>query len=656
MLYYFKCSIREFIKLDPGEIFSQIVNNSRSTVELSQQDAWTYEIMQLKNELTGVDGNIYFEFTVPRIGKRIDVVLFIRGILFVLEFKVSERNIDAIAIEQVWDYALDLHHFHESSYDRVIVPMVLKMDTEGKITYSELRQDDDKVYHPIVLAPSSIPGILKHIIANHPTEIDNCEQWEKGKYRPSPTIIEAAKSLYKNHSVDQITQREASAKNLHRTSQTVFDVIVHAKEDRRKAICFVTGVPGSGKTLVGLDIAGKMLANNNEDRSVFLSGNGPLVQVLCESLVRDKIAESKKVGIRRKKKDVQREVSKIIQNVHHYRDAYLKDTTAPYDHVAIFDEAQRAWTLPKTADFMKRRKKIVGFNHSEPEFLISCLDRHDDWAVVVCLVGGGQEINTGEAGIGEWLAAIASSFPKWDVYLAPNLEQYDDRIGGLLQDHRLSNRLNIKEELHLSVSMRSFRSEKVSYLVDRVLERDSAAAAKTLKEIDDRYPVFITRDFQKAKEWLRANARGSERFGIIVSSQAERLKPYAFDVKAPINPVIWFLNNKNDIRSSIFLEDVATEFHVQGLELDWVCVAWDADFRFGSNQWHHHSFRGNKWMNIKNEDRIRYQKNAYRVLMTRARKGMIIVVPPGDADDHTRKPMYYDPTYRYLKAIGFDEL
>jgi DUF2075 family protein len=419
----------------------------------------------------------------------------------------------------------------------------------------------------------------------------------------------------------------------------------------------VTGVPGAGKTLVGLDVATKHSEAKDDLYSVYLSGNGPLVKILCEALARDQVSRGKSRGDRVKIGEARSSVKAFIQNVHHFRDDCLRDeNAAPIEHVAIFDEAQRAWNLEQTSSFMRRKKNHPNFSQSEPEFLISCMDRHKDWAAIVCLVGGGQEINTGEAGIGEWISSITRSFPDWHVYVSSRLTDSEYQAGEALKQLKSHANVNYLDELHLGVSMRSFRAEDVSLLVKQMLDLDIDSAKRTYQNIKARYPIVITRDLGKAKLWLKRHARGTERYGIVVSSQAERLKPHAIDVKSPMDPVNWFLNEKDDVRSSYYLEDVATEFHVQGLELDWTCVTWDADFRYTKSGWSHHSFRGNGWNKINKDERKQYLKNAYRVLMTRARQGMVLVVPTGDTEDHTRSPHYYDGTFNYLKEIGFAEI
>ncbi len=431
------------------------------------------------------------------------------------------------------------------------------------------------------------------------------------------------------------------------------DIIQTTKTRREKAICFVTGVPGAGKTLVGLDVATKHIDRKDELYSVFLSGNGPLVSILQEALARDKVRQSRLREKVVRKGSALSEVRAFIQNVHHFRDECLIDADRPpIEHVAIFDEAQRAWNLKQTADFMRRKKRRPDFNVSEPEFLISCLDRHRDWAVIVCLVGGGQEINTGEAGIGEWFDALRRSFPDWQIYVSDQLSDSEYGAGHVIEGLETRRRVTFKCDLHLATSIRSFRSERVSRLVKELLDLELEGAQKTLQQVQERYPIVLTRDLGTARKWLRNRARGSERYGIVVSSQAERLKPHALDVRAPVDPVHWFLDARDDVRSSYYLEDVATEFHVQGLELDWVCVVWDADFRFTPEGWDHWSFRGSRWERIHSLERRRYLKNAYRVLLTRARQGMVVVVPQGDDEDPTRHPTYYDPTFDYLVRSG----
>jgi hypothetical protein len=651
---YYSDTITKFLHLASDEILGRITRNTEFASETSQRDSWLEEISILKNALSCHHGSIYFEYSIPRMGKRIDVLLLIGPAIFVLEFKVGEKEFTSHAIDQVMDYALDLKYFHESSHEQFIAPILIATKAKSNTLSIATTPQNDKLLFPIKCNIESfgeaLNGVLKFVDGSEIAQ----REWEEGRYCPTPTIIEAAMALYAGHSVENISRSDAGAINLKQTSDAISQIISSSKENLKKSICFVTGVPGAGKTLIGLNIANKHIDKSSELYSVFLSGNGPLVAILREALTRDKVINEKQRGNKVKKGMVMSEVKMFIQNVHNFRDDCLIDSErAPIERVALFDEAQRAWNIEQTTNFMRRKKNRPNFAHSEPEYLISCLDRHKDWAVIVCLVGGGQEINTGEAGISEWIESLKRSFPNWDIYISSRLIDSEYGAGRILEGIKTRTNVVINDNLHLSVSMRSFRSEYVSLLVKQLLDLEKDKARETLSKVTDRYPIVITRDLSKAKQWLKENARGTERYGIIVSSQAERLKPHAIDVKSPMDPIHWFLDGKDDIRSSYYLEDVATEFDIQGLELDWACVTWDGDYRYSKNGWEYKSFCGSSWKNIKKPERQIYLKNAYRVLLTRARQGMIIVVPAGDKEDATRSPKYYDPTFEYLQEIGF---
>jgi hypothetical protein len=655
--HYFSESINAFCSLTVEEIIGILIMNNEFSSERTQTEAWVRQIEILQPLLIGFNGSIFFEYSIPRMGKRIDVVLIIDNVIFILEFKVGEKEFLQAAIDQVWDYSLDLKNFHETSVSHLIAPVLVATKAKEVLISIATTNHSDNLLFPIKANANNLLHTINAVLEYSDGENIDSDKWVLGRYSPTPTIIEAAMALYNGHTVSDISRSDATAQNLSHTSDAVSDIIKLAKEKSEKAICFVTGVPGAGKTLVGLNIATKHFDKEEGLTSVFLSGNGPLVAILREALTRDKVKRVKASGKKITKGEVLSEVKVFIQNVHHFRDDCLVDElAAPFDHVAIFDEAQRAWNKEMTTNFMSRKKGRPGFQFSEPEFLISCLDRHKDWAVIVCLVGGGQEINTGEAGISEWIESLNRSFPEWKVYISNKLEDSEYASGKSLELIKEHKYVSIKPELHLSVSLRSFRAEHLSLLIKNILDLNIDKAKEYLVEINKKYPIVISRDLDKAKQWLKSKARGSERYGIVVSSQAQRLKPYAIDVKSPMDPIHWFLDDKDDVRSSYYLEDVATEFHVQGLELDWACVTWDADFRYSQEGWQHFSFVGNRWQHIRKEERKQYLKNAYRVLLTRARQGMVIVVPEGDSQDPTRMNEYYDITYEYLKSVGFEEL
>ena len=655
MRAWYSASIADFLKSSVDTIFAQLAKRNDFDLISTQRDAWIDQIEFLRSALNGLTGTLFLEFNIPRMGRRIDAVLLIGPVVFVVEFKVGEKEFERAAVEQVWDYALDLKNFHEASHLASLVPILIATNSKESGA-NTLQVDEDNIYRPIQVNSEGFRKVVDATLQQISGTALNENQWANAPYHPTPTIIEAARSLYAHHSVEAIRTFDASKQNLQVTSRRIEELVDEARKLGRKIICFVTGVPGAGKTLVGLNVATRRRNHDEPTHAVFLSGNGPLVEVLREALTRDECTRCKLKGEKVRKREVGESVKAFIQNVHHFRDDALDTSGPPIEHVVIFDEAQRAWNVRQTANFMQRKKGIAGFSKSEPEFLISCMDRHIDWAVIICLVGGGQEINVGEAGIDAWLEAVNTAFPHWHMYISSRLTDSEYAAGKALE--RISQRhdKHLDDCLHLAVSMRSFRAEKVSAFVKALLDCEKEQARETFAKFASRYPITLTRNLNLAKQWVRAHARGSERFGLVASSKAQRLKPHAIDIRVNVNPVHWFLNPKEDTRSSYYLEDAATEFQVQGLELDWACVTWDGDLRFTDSGWSFHDFRGDRWTNILNQENQIYLRNAYRVLLTRARQGMVLFVPPGEALDPTRSSTFYDPTFDYLADLGIPVL
>lgn len=705
----YNSSIKEFLNNDINLIFGLLCDNYHGEALTTTREAWKEEISILKNALKDYqnkDGKIIFEYDIPRLGKRIDVVLLLEGIIFCLEFKVGEKKILESDIDQVFDYAIDLKYFHKFSHDHVIVPILIATNYCSSSTDIIMSVYDDKVVNPLVTGKSGITSLIDEVLKrfNNENQINN--NWIISPYAPTPTIIEAAKALYEHHSVEDITRHEADKVTTDRTIAYILDVIKNSKLNRRKSICFVTGVPGAGKTLVGLDVAIKQTYQGNDtpvkdEGAVYLSGNGPLVAVLTEALARDNYIKCRNEGIKKNKTDSLREVKKSIQMIHRYRDTMLAKIKNPVEngvleidcekavkmenagygeveHVAIFDEAQRSWTHKRLADYLKRggtygnKLKVPNFPMSEAAFLIWSLDQREDWSTIVCLVGGGQEINTGEAGISEWIKALNEMFPHWDVYISPKLtdpEYAEGKVNELLKDNK---NVTYSKYLHLGVSLRSYRAEKLSAFVHALLNFDKNNASLIYNEIKDKYPIYLTRDMNKARRWLHDKVRGTERTGILITKESARFKPLAVHVlqSGDENAVHWFLEDKTDIRASNCLEDVATEIQVQGLELDYTCILWDADMRYENDKWNFYKFNGQtKWNKIipdteNKQEQIKYMLNAYRVLLTRARAGMVICIPEGNKnktpngffEDSTRLPEFYDGTYQYLKSLKIEEI
>lgn len=646
-------AIDAFLKTANRAVIGGLTVSSAFAVEAPQVRAWQQTIDILKQSLADIAdaGHVYLEFDIPRLGRRVDAVVIVKHVVFVIEFKVGANTFQRTDLDQVVDYALDLKHFHEPSHRVPLVPVLVA--TEALIADLHMASDPaaEGLCAPVCCNGDELRRVIALGLAFSAGDPINPTAWVEGRYRPTPTIVEAAIALYARHSVADISRNDAA--NLAETSGFLNEAIRQARATGRKAICLVTGVPGAGKTLVGLDVATQSTDAATELHAVYLSGNGPLVQVLQEALARDRVRREAEAGTRLRIGDARRQVKLFVQNVHHFRDEALRSALAPHDHIAIFDEAQRAWNVEMTADFMKRKKGLPDFDQSEPEFLIGYLDRHSDWAAIICLVGTGQEINRGEAGINEWLASLNRRFPDWDAFVSPRLQGADTDALEAIRDR---GRLVEAPALHLAASVRSFRSERLSEFVNRLIELDVGGARRLAPEVTERFPLLVTRNLAAAKTWLRRKARGSERYGMVVSSQAQRLKPHAIDVRVNVDPVHWFLAEKEDTRSSFYLEDVATEFQVQGLELDWSCVVWDGDLRYADGAWGYFSFKGERWEQIRKPDRRQYLLNAYRVLLTRARQGTVLVVPEGDALDPTRASDIYDPIYDLLRSVGLPEL
>ena len=648
---YYSNDIQSFLNQDNYSIFGEITTNDQFSAEDLQKNTWNREIEILKRELSQfLDGYIIFEYTIPRIGNRIDNIVIYKGIIFLLEFKVGEKKYPSYAIEQVTDYAFDLSCFHKESHNRLLVPILIS--TKAHSVKQEIRISKDNVLETICCNEYEIAKYITEVSLKFIQDEIIPDDWINSLYMPTPTIIEAAQALYLGHNVEDISRNDASAKNLNQTTKAINKIIDYSKAHNRKSICFITGVPGAGKTLAGLNIAVERQKIAEDEHAVFLSGNGPLVDVLQEALARD---DAKRNHISRK--EASRKVKEFIQIIHHFRDDAISVDTPPVEKVAIFDEAQRAWDEQNLTDFMKKKKHIEDFNMSEPEFLISILNRHNDWATIICLIGGGQEINKGEsAGIYGWFDSLRNNYPNWDIYVSDKITDDEYSKGHNFAEMTKNMNVNIIEDLHLAVSLRSFRSENVSNFVKALLDVDIDTAKRLYEQFNNDYPVFVTRDLHKAKLWVRSQAKGSQRYGLTASSGAKRLRKYGIWVQNKIEATNWFLNGKNDVRSSFHLEETATEFDIQGLELDWTIVCWDADLRFENGDFKHLKFVGTKWQNIKSADNILYLKNAYRVLLTRARQGFVIFVPTGDETDKTAKPEYYDGIYRYLKSVGIKEL
>lgn len=649
---YDSSTITDFLHRSTAEILGTIhSNDSSAETTIQQSNTWAREVEILKDQLRGLDGRVIFEYIIPRMGKRVDVVVLHKNIVFLLEFKCGDTQYRASTYDQIYDYALDLRNFQKECHDKLLAPIMVSTRAPA---VANVIQERDRVIEPLYCNAENIGQVIRMVCDRYSEPDFDYVAWENSEYLPTPTIVEAAQALYRGHNVHDITRNDAGAENLTATTDEINRIIEYSKDEHRKSICFVTGVPGAGKTLVGLNLAIQRSDAQRGEHAVFLSGNFPLVTVLQEALARDQVEQERQRGNRISKAEMLRNTSAFIQIIHKYRDSFVGNNHVPPEHIAIFDEAQRAWTHDMIEKFMRTKKSVTEFPYSEPEFLISTMDRHPDWAVIVCLVGGGQEINTGEAGLPEWFDSLRRTFPDWDVFITPQLNDMEYRRERAWQDMIADLNICEREKLHLATSIRSFRTPDLAAFIKAILDVDIEQAKTLYQCIKDKYPVRLTRDLNTAKRWVREQCQGTTRYGMLASSGALRLKPEGIFVKNEISVANWFLNGKDDVRSSYYLEDVVSEFDIQGLELDYSIVAWDADFRFDGTKWTYYNFVGNRWQNVSTEERRLYLKNAYRVLLTRARQGMVLFIPRGSDTDASRKRAWYDALFQYLCGIGIE--
>jgi len=671
MASYFRAKISEFLELSNSEVLSRLTlayaRDGFAEMRTDTPLTWWQDLELLKEALHGFlrerpDAHTWFiflEFTVPRKGNRLDVVLLNGKQIVLLECKSKVATSDAL--RQVEMYALLLHYFHKPSDRKSIFPIVVSPINTNEDVFEQNLEDGLQEELPFEALPSfwidrtqivswsQLPRVLARVMEEAHDPIDG-EGWDVGAYRPTPTIIEAALALRSGLSVREIAMSEAAEHEVDAVIEEIRRIVELSKELNEKVICFVTGVPGSGKTLVGLSLA--HLSEDRQDAIHFMSGNGPLVSVLQEvfrkQAMRDGVpAPAAKIY-----------AATLIENVHLFAKEYTeKDKDrAPSNHVIIFDEAQRAWNQAQNLAKFKRE-------YSEPEMLLRIMQRHKDWACVIALVGGGQEINSGEAGLEEWGKAILESEEEWNVYASPEVLEGGTSTAGqrLFIAGGSTIPVQTRDVLHLRTSNRSLRADKLATWVNRVLDGDADGAAEM--NIGERFPLFLSRDLARVREKLTQEALGESRFGLVGSSGAGRLRAEGLEPSSSFHADYpwhhWYLAPREDVRSSYRCEVFATEFEVQGLELDWIGLCWGGDFIWTQKGWCPRDLRHgsvSRWGLVKNLERQKFRKNAYRVLLTRARQGMILYVPPGDMADPTRIPEELTATADFLVRCGVREL
>jgi DUF2075 family protein len=669
MASYYRATLSKFLADDPKRILGELTAASSAggflDLKHRQTKAWQRELVVLEavarslisaSESTA-SWNLFLEYPIPRRQKRIDAVMLAGSLIFCLEFKTEDKDVTKQTQRQVEDYALDLRDFHEASRGRRIVPVAVAF--AGESSTSELRVESTvDLVRPVVATTAG--DLAEQLLIAFRTESDpsdspiDASAWDESPYRPVPTIVEAAEALYAGHNVREIAHSHAGAINLTQTSEKLVELIQEAQRNRTKIACFVTGVPGAGKTLAGLNVVhSSELRQDGRPAPVLLSGNYPLVKIVTAAIARD---------ARRRKKEngAARTTGTLVQNANaFFREALEKPDRPPAENVVVFDEAQRAWDAEKN-------EKKNGQSISQPDSMLSIMDRHTDWAVLVALIGGGQEIHSGEAGLAAWGQALRSKYPHWQIAAPPEALDGDVSLSGqrlFPETSVVPGTLRRESALHLNVCLRSYRAKRVAEWVEAVLRRDADAASGVMPDLTG-FPLVFTRSLESARAWLRSQTRGLRRSGLVASSSAVRLRAHGIELSSGFRQenrdmyVNWFLAETSDVRASNQLEVAASEFECQGLELDWVGVCWGGDVTIGPENggWAFRNFSGSKWGVVKNERDRRYLLNTYRVLLTRAREGMVVWIPIGDPRDSTRPTEPMDATAAHLRQCGLMEI
>jgi hypothetical protein len=665
---YYSRSLSDFLSDSTSSIIGELAQaNSESRFPLSPEaiDAWRDQLPPLSSVIraltekypSAMDWRILMEYPIPMVGRRIDAVLLAHNVIVVIETKTGSSRTSAV--RQVEDYALNLACFHEASTGRIIVPIVMTAGVaaaQREVTAFDRLIEACRVYDIADVADGLLATCKEYVNPQCPA-IDPAA-WDNGRFKPVPPIIDAAVALYSDMNVFEIGHSCSAREDLDVTTETIVLAVDEARAKNEKIICFVTGVPGAGKTLVGLNAV-----HRREIREVgsFLSGNGPLVTVIQEALIRD-VTRRKTEGTRVNRREAELSVRAFIHNVHRFADEYYRENRkCPVQKVVFFDEAQRAWDAEQNG--RAKRPQV-----SEPEMILEVMDRHEDWSVIVALVGGGQEINRGEAGLSEWGRALLK-FPHWRVLASPYVLSENVSAGfRLFEESPGGIKIQPMERLHLRISTRSIRAQRISDWVDAVLSGRGTEAFEIAKALS--VAPAVTRSLSAAKLWLTGNRRGTTRSGLTASAYAARLRADGlepdFEFHRGFDWEHWFLDFAdcqsnhcdhkycNDVRASSKLEVVATQFEIQGLELDWVGVCWGEDLLWEGEKWECRRFNNKKWrvLPAAAARKRSYQLNAYRVLLTRARQNMILYIPQPTPHDESRLPFELDRTADFLLSCG----
>ncbi len=581
MSAFFSSTVHKFLATDSSQILGELnlhARNSVSSLRVSTVISWERTISVLKTTLTQIAtefssaGNwgLLLEYEIPRRDRRIDVVLLAGSLVIVLEFKTGDSGDEATARRQAEHYALELRDFHRESRGLFLVPVVISRGASEFVPPS-VDPSDDLVRAVLVANDESLAKAIRHAVAKNLRASSgkqfDLNLWNRSAYQPIPNIVEAAQILFAKQSVRELSHAHTDTYNLTKTTDLLVAAVERAQRERRKIICFVTGVPGAGKTLAGLNaVHSPELMRDNRPAGCFLSGNVPLVKVITEALAVDNHARSDD-----SLEESRRRIRTFIQSVHSFLKEYRGSDKLPPEGVIVFDEAQRAWDAVKVRkEFLQRataaeRDALTTVN-SEPAMMLGIMDRLLDWGVIIALVGGGQEIHDGEAGIAEWGRVLREHYSHWHIIASPEALNGGASVAGsrLFHDGQSGNAaVTLETHLHLPVSIRSFRAEAVAAWVNAVVTGQPEQAATIARQCSQ-FPIMLTRSLEHSRAWLRRSTRGLRRCGLLASSGALRLRAHGLEVSSGFRGGIsledWFLASPGDIRSSNVLEVALTEF------------------------------------------------------------------------------------------------
>ena len=607
-------SVSNFISTDSDQIVGQLAARAGDeSLDVTREsiEAWRESCALLKSSLkevidldpTAIFWQVLFEFTIPRRLTRPDVVLLVKDRVLIIEFKIGASRFSRKDQFQTCDYGKDLRDFHEGSKNLKIIPLLVASEA---LEFKIIDKLDSRLEECHLSNSTNLAKVLARL-AEDTTHLNqgDAATWSRSRFSPTPDIIAAARHIYLTHSVSDINHHRAN--NLDLTISVIEEVVADSRANLKNNICFVTGEPGSGKTLVGLGATHAVIENSvGEIHGTYLSGNLPLVKVLRYAIALDH-SKREMVSL----KEAERRTSTFIQPAHAFFGELHNNNAPPSESVLVFDEAQRAWDAKHNEQNSKH-----GVQVSEAESTLAIMERLETGSTIVALIGTGQEINRGEAGIKEWIKAL-EGHPNWGIF-APSKGDYSAQINA---------RIQVRPSLNLPKSIREVRGHGLSKWVDFLLEGDFVAAAERSRDLGD-FPIYQTRSLAVAKRFLRDHASVDRRTGLIASSQDRRMRAFGIERSTQflrsINFSKWFVHGESDVRSSYVLEVAASEFECQGLEIDWVGMCWGSDLLWKNSEWLARRFKGTKWQ-VDSDPTLAL--NRYRVLLTRARYGMIIWIP-----------------------------